>query len=184
MVCLTIYLKWTIFEGVAVDGSTSFVPTARCPIQCDSSDEEAADEEDEQLTPLSNNTPCTIPSKRGSSTSNTARNPSKRSKSPAVRLADNNMTRHNELMSNKIDLIQNLWQTREAREEAACTEHRRRVQEVYKMAVDLGVSAKATPELFAGVMHIVENDNRMVLFFTSDPDGRLFMMKQYSRVDN
>jgi hypothetical protein len=34
------------------------------------------------------------------------------------------------------------------------------------------------------VMHIVENDNRMVLFFTSDPDGRLFMMKQYSRVDN
>jgi hypothetical protein len=87
-------------------------------------------------------------------------------------------------MSNKIDLIQNLWQTREAREEAARTEHRRRVQEVYKMAADLGVSAKATPDLFAGVMHIVENDNRMELFFTSDPDGRLFMMKQYSRVDN
>jgi hypothetical protein len=173
-----------MFEGVAVDGSTSFVSAVRCSIQCDSSDEEATDEEDEQLTLLSNSTPRTIPSKRGSSTCSTARNPSKRSKSPAVRLADSNMTRHNELMSNKIDLIQNLWQTREAREEAARTEHRRRVQEVYKMAADLGVSAKATPDLFAGVMHIVENDNRMELFFTSDPDGRLFMMKQYSRVDN
>jgi phage terminase small subunit len=94
------------------------------------------------------------------------------------------MTCHNELMSNTIDLILILWQNREEREEAACTEHRRRVQEVYKMAADLGVSAKATPELFAGVMHIVENDNRMELFFTSNPDGRLFVMKQYSRVDN
>jgi hypothetical protein len=94
------------------------------------------------------------------------------------------MTCHNELMSNTIDLIQILWQNREEREEATCTEHRRRVQEVCKMAADLGVSAKATLELFAGVMHIVENDNRMELFFTSNPDGRLFMMKQYSRVDN
>jgi hypothetical protein len=64
-----------MFEGVAVDGSTSFVPAVRCSIQCDSSDEEATDEEDEQLTLLSNSTPRTIPSKRGSSTCSKAKGP-------------------------------------------------------------------------------------------------------------
>ena len=110
--------------------------------------------------------------------------PSKRSKSAAVRSVDSNMTRHNELMSNRNKLIHDLWRIREETEEAARTEHRTRVQKVYKLAADLGVSAETTPQLFHGVMHIVESDALMELFFIATPAERRFMMENYSRVNN
>ncbi|RLN07379.1 hypothetical protein C2845_PM11G05680 [Panicum miliaceum] len=158
-----------MFEHVAVDGSTSFVPAASTPIEVPSSDEEEGDEEveeeEEHFTPISTSTPRSNTSKRASSTSTTARSPSKRTKSPAVRSADSNMTRHNELMSDRNEILQNLWAKREEREEAARTEHRMRVAKVYKLAAELGVSAQATPDLFRGVMRVCEADNRMKLFF-------------------
>ncbi|EEC75453.1 hypothetical protein OsI_11999 [Oryza sativa Indica Group] len=66
-----------MFEGVAVDGSISFVATADQPVECDSSDEADDDEDDDELTPLS------VGNKRTSSTSTTASSPSKKSRSPA-----------------------------------------------------------------------------------------------------
>jgi hypothetical protein len=76
-----------MFTENTVDGSISFVSSDSGTIDLDgaSSDEEAADEQDDQLTPLS------IGNKRASSTSTTASSPSKRSKSPALRAMDNNM---------------------------------------------------------------------------------------------
>jgi hypothetical protein len=62
-----------MFTRVAVDGFTSFVAGERCPIDLDgeSSDEEAVDEQEDQLTPLS------IGTKRASSTSTTTSSPAK-----------------------------------------------------------------------------------------------------------
>lgn len=157
------YLEYMdrMFEHVAVDGSTSFVAAATNPIEVPSSDDEDADEEAEHLTPLSPSTPRSSSSKRSGSTSTTAHSPSKKSKGAAAREAASNMTRHNELLSDRTKLLKTLWQEREEREEATRTEHRRRVKQVYNLAAELGVSAETTPHLFHGVMRIVENDNRM-----------------------
>ncbi|KAG2551270.1 hypothetical protein PVAP13_9KG387101 [Panicum virgatum] len=119
---------------------TSFVPAAATLIEGDSTDEEEADEEGEQLAPLSTSTPRSNARKRASSTSTTARGPSKRSKIPAVRSADSIMTHRNKLMSKRNALIQDLRRKREEMEEAARTEHRTRVQKVHQLAADLGVS--------------------------------------------
>ena len=63
-------------------------------------------------------------------------------------------------------------------------EHRTRVQKVYKLAADLGVSAETTPQLFHEVMPIVESDALMELFFIATPAERRFMMENYLRVNN
>jgi len=70
-----------MFYGVAVDGSTSFVPRGSVTV-----DEE---EEEEPPKDLDLQTPVSITSnKRASSTSTTGSSPSKKSKSPAVRRMD------------------------------------------------------------------------------------------------
>jgi hypothetical protein len=107
--CLSTYLYWTrFFFGNAVDGSTSFVAGENGPIDLDGDDsgEEAADDEDDQLTPLS------IGTKRGSSTSTTASSPSKRSKSPTVRSYDTGMREHNDLSKDKISILENMLERR------------------------------------------------------------------------
>ena len=79
-------MNWTkIFHGVAVDGSTSFVPRGSVTV-----DEE---EEEQPLEDLDVQTPVSITSnKRASSTSTTSSSPSKKSKSPAVRSMDKFMS--------------------------------------------------------------------------------------------
>ena len=70
-----------MFYGVAIDGSTSFVPRGSVTV-----DEE---EEEQPLEDLDVQTPVSITSnKRASSTSTTGSSPSKKSKSPAVRSMD------------------------------------------------------------------------------------------------
>ena len=150
----------------------------------DTGDEEEDNEEDDPATPLGNSTPRSSGSKRASSTSTTARSPSKKSKSAAVQSVDTNMTRFNELVSGRNELLENLWRGREEREEAARTDHRNRVDKVYELAAELGVTAEATPDLFEGVMHTVESDNRMQLFFRANPAERRFLLQEYSRVKN
>ena len=74
-----------MFHGVAVDGSTSFVPGGSVTV-----DEE---EEEEPPEDLDVQTPVSITSnKRASNTSTTGSSPSKKSKSPAVRSMDKFMS--------------------------------------------------------------------------------------------
>jgi hypothetical protein len=96
-------------------GSTSFVAGESCPIDLNaaSSDEEATDDPDDQLTPLS------IGNKRASSTSTTASSPSKRSKSPVVRSMDNNMRTHNKLASRRVSLLENMLEQRRTKQQNA-----------------------------------------------------------------
>ena len=97
-----------MFTGNTVDGSTSFVAGECGSIDLDggSSDEEAADEQDDQVTPLS------IGNKRASSTSTTASSPCKRSKSPALRAMDNNMRTHNEIANRRLCLMESMFEHR------------------------------------------------------------------------
>jgi hypothetical protein len=85
-----------MFKGNTVDGTTSFVPTARQPsgLDDDYSDDEAGEEQEDDLTPMS------VGNKRNSSTSTSASSPSKRSKSQAVR----SMTTHNEISREMLQL--------------------------------------------------------------------------------
>jgi hypothetical protein len=98
-----------MFKGNTVDGSTSFVPAARETIDLndDDSDEEAGQEQEDGLTPMS------IGNKRTSSTSTTASSPSKRSKSPAVRSMSIQMNTHNDLSRERLQFMKE----RESRKE-------------------------------------------------------------------
>lgn len=165
-----------MFEHSAVDGSSSCVPAARSAQQVDSSDEDEDDDEDEETegadqsgTPLSASTPRNNPPKRASSTSSTARSPSKRHKSPAVRAAETIMDRQEVLHTKRTMTLAELYRERARQEEAARTEHRLRVQRVHTIAAEMGVTAATTPNLFRGVMNLVQNDSAMELFFTSGP---------------
>jgi hypothetical protein len=84
-----------------VDGTTSFVPAARETIDLndDDSDEEAGQEQEYGLTPMS------IGNKRSSSTSTAASSPSKRSKSPAVRSMTIQMNTHNDLSRERLQFM-------------------------------------------------------------------------------
>ena len=71
-----------MFHGVAVDGSTSFVPRGSVTVDEEEEEEEPPEDLDVQtLVSITSN-------KRASSTSTTGSSPSKKSKSPAVRSMD------------------------------------------------------------------------------------------------
>lgn len=79
-----------IFDSMAVDGSTAFVAGQDDAIDIDSSNEEAADELADMLTP-------SVGHKRANSTSTTASSPSKRSKSLAVHHYESGIREHNKI---------------------------------------------------------------------------------------
>jgi hypothetical protein len=134
-----------MFTRVTIDGSTSFVASESCPIDLDgeSFDEEAVDEQEDQLTPLS------IGTKRASSTSTTASSPSKRSKSPVVRSMDNNMREHNEIAMQKICLMESMFQQRKQDIKDARSALSKKVELVTQMAKEMGITA-TTLALFMG----------------------------------
>jgi hypothetical protein len=200
-----------MFEGVAVDGSTSFVATAEQPlepaidqlteepIECDSSDEADGDDQADELTPLS------VGTKRASSTSTTASSPSKKSKSPAVRAMDSRMSEYNEIARNKLSVLQNIWNARQAAlegERKALEEERRamheqriamqeqhnqldwKVRQVNELAKECGVTPSATPTLFMGVLEIIKEPSVMDLFIVTEPEGRMLIIKKYAGVNN
>jgi len=71
-----------MFHGVAIDGSTSFVPRGSVTVDEEEEEEEPPEDLDVQtLVSITSN-------KRASSTSTTGSSPSKKSKSPAVRSMD------------------------------------------------------------------------------------------------
>lgn len=167
-----------MFEGVAVDGSTSFVATADQPVECDSSDEADDDEDDDELTPLS------VDNKRTSSTSTTASSPSKKSRSPAVRVMDRNMSEYNEISRNKLSVLQTMMQVKQdaMQEERKAIE--RKVAKVNELGKECGVTPSETPTLFMGVLEIIKYQSVMDLFIVTEPEGRMLIIKKYAGVDN
>ena len=183
-----------MFEHASVDGSSACCAatrTAQQVEQVESSDEYEDDDEDDTNTeaeqtgtPHSVTTPPSNSSKRASSTSTTARSPSKRHKIRAVRAVSSSLIRHNEIQGDRNALIGKLFRERAEQEEAARNEHRLRVQRVYDLAEDIGVTPETTPELFRAVMALVKDDTHMELSFKATPAGRRFMLEEYKTVKN
>jgi len=95
-----------IFDSMAVDGSTAFVAGQDDAIDIDSSNEEAADEQADMLTPLS------VGYKRANSTSTTASSPSKCSKSPAVHHYESGIREHNKINRQRLAAFENAVESR------------------------------------------------------------------------
>jgi hypothetical protein len=167
-----------MFAGNTVDGSTSFVAGQSCPIALDvlSFDEEATDDPEDQLTPLS------IGNKRSSSTSTTASSLSKRSKSPAVRSMDNNMRTHNELASRRVSLLETLVEQR--KEEFVTTRSvlSPKISRVAEIAKEMGITHE-TPRLFKGLSTIIQNESYMDWFLANGPEERRIIIEQVAPVD-
>jgi hypothetical protein len=167
-----------MFEGVAVDGSSSFVAGESYPIdESDGSDEQQEEEEEDQLTPLSMGT------KRASSTSTTASSLSKRSKSPAVRAMDNNMREYNEISRYKVRVMQNIWQERNQVIQAQQMSMSMKIKQVTQLAMEAGASPK-TPKLWLGVLKIIQNESVMDFFLENGSEGRMLIIKDYTGVDS
>ena len=179
-----------MFEHASVDGSSACCAatrTAQQVEQVESSDEYEDDtntEAEQTGTPHSVTTPPSNSSKRASSTSTTARSPSKRHKIRAVRAISSSLIHHNEIQGDRNALIGKLFREMAEQEEAARNEHRLRVQRVYDLAEDIGVTPETTPELFRAVMALVKDDTHMELSFKATPAGRRFMLEEYKTVKN
>jgi hypothetical protein len=156
-----------MFTGNTVDGSTSFVAGESDTIDLDgaSSDEAAAAEQADLLTPLS------VGNKRSSSTSTTISGPSKRSKSPAVRSLDNTMRTHNEIANHRLCLLENMMDIK-----------KQKIERVTQLAREMGIGAK-TPTLFRGLHNIILNESEMDFFLACGPKERMMIIEQAAPVD-
>lgn len=166
-----------MFDGVAVDGSMSFVAGESNRIDCDSCDEDPGNENEDQLTPRS------VGTKRTSSTSTTASTPTKRSKSLAVRSMDNNMREYNEIARHKVNVMQTIWQQRNQAIQDQQMALTLKVKKVTQLAKECGATSK-TPKLWLGVLKIIQNESVMDFFLESDPEGRMIIIKDFAGVDN
>lgn len=157
-----------MFYGVAVDGSTSFVPGGSVTV----------DEEEEELTEDSEvQTPISITSnKRASSTSTTGSRPSKKSKSPVVRNMERFMpefarihAERNQLFQRHLDAKQKVTQ----QEEAARVET---IKYVRQLAKESGVDEDS--ELWSKVFRISKDPWSLDwIIHTSTLNGRLNFIK-------
>jgi hypothetical protein len=162
-----------MFEGVAVDGSSSFVAGESYPIDESGGSDEQQDEEEDQLTPLS------VGTKRASSMSTIASSPSKRSKSPVVRSMDNNMREYNEISRYKVRVMQNIWHKRNQVIQAQQMSLSMKIKQVTQLAMEAGTSPK-TPKLWLGVLKIIQNESIMDFFLENDSEGRMLIIKDYA----
>ena len=174
-----------MFEGVAGDGSTAYVPSAN---------EEFKEEEEPSLnvqTPVSSNS-----NKRASTASTCASSPNKKSKSKsqAIKLMDkviSEQTRigedRNKMMERHVEL-----QERKAEMKAImkkrCREEKRKEEEdeveiVQQMARDCGVQPNNI-RLWYTVLQICKDKKTMTFFKKTDPDARKGFIEYYASVNN
>ena len=178
-----------MFEGVAVDGSTAYVPGSN-----EEFEEEEYYEEEPSMnvhTPISSNS-----NKRASSTSTCASSPNKKtkSKSQAIKLMDkviSEQTRigedRNKMMERQVEL-----QERQAEMKAIMKrrgrEEKRKEEEVevdlvQQMARDCGVQPHNT-RLWYTVLQICKDKKTMTFFKKTDPDARKDFIEFLANVNN
>ena len=174
-----------MFKGNTVDGTTSFVPAARETIDLndDDSDEEAGQEQEDELTPMS------VGNKRTSSTSTTASSPSKRSKSPAVRAMTIQMTTHNDLSRERLQFFKERESRREEVLQRLVKDKSWKITECTRIALqELGISS-TTKTLFSELHKLVQSETEMDFFLAQDTkEGKMHVIElnipQTGPVDN
>jgi hypothetical protein len=163
-----------MFKGNIVDGTTSFVPAARdgTGFDADDSEDEAPDQQEDALTPMS------VGNKRNSSTSTTASSPSKKSKSPAVRSMSTQMTAHNDISRERLELYKATQTKKNEMIQRLLRDKSWKIAECTRIAQDdLGISP-TTRSLFAGLHNLIQSETEMDFFLAQNtPEAKLHVIE-------
>jgi len=60
----------------------------------------------------------------------------------------------------------------------------RKVEKVYQLATEAGVTPTSEPVLFTAIMDLIKCDRTMTLFIATNAAGRLLMLKKIAEVNN
>ena len=166
-----------MFLGVAVDGSSAYCAGQNNPTQIISSEEEEEDYDDANLTPAS------CGSKRSTSTRSTGTSPSKKLRSPALRLMDRNMSNFGVILENKNHVMRDIWNDMKKviKDKQAALDIK--ISKVLAMARQVGAT-EATPDLWIGVMKIIQSERVMSFFIQSTEEGHLAVIRHHAGVGN
>jgi hypothetical protein len=174
-----------MFMGVAVDGSTSYVPGQSTPYEDISSDDEEECEEVEadQLTPLSSGSKRTSSTRSTPSIRSTAASPKKKVKSPAVRAMVEGMKDFNVNAKDRTAVVVEYLTLRRKDKEDDRAAKLELCDRIARMARECGVT-EANVELWVGVLKLLKDDIGINLFLVSNPAGRKAIIESYVRVHN
>lgn len=170
-----------IFEGVAVDGSTSYVPGQsniddhRAPMEHEDEDSGFEDmEATMEQSPMSSNS-----RKRASSTSTTAESPSKKSKSPMVKMMKDYISFSSKNAAERNEYLKAAYTEKQHRKSQMSFS----VRQFQQLAVECGVE-ETDPEYYA-ISQICKDDYSREFFVNmTTPEGRLAFLKRYCRQHN
>jgi ABC-type enterochelin transport system substrate-binding protein len=163
-----------MFLGVAVIGETAYAPSRRNAALYVSSD----DEEDVH-TPQSTRSKRTYSSL---STCSTAIGPSKRSRSPAVRM-NKNMRNLTVSLDNRTEVMKEIWSKRKQVMQDKQKEKLRNIDLVLELAKEARAS-EDNERQWIGVLMITQSKATMRVFIKSSPKGRMTIINHYAGVVN
>ena len=166
--------------GVAVDGTSSYIPGDENPLDDIPSDEEEDSEEDHDL-----HTPHSIGSKRTSNSSqslrSTASSPNKKMKSPAVRAMVSQLQLHNDIQTQRNVAMEGFICKRQEEKQAEESKLEKHLDTIMDAARACGVT-EDNAQLWVGVLKIAKDKAAAYFFLRSLPPGRKALIEHYSRV--
>lgn len=163
-----------MFLGVAVTGETAYAPSRRnAPLYVSSDDDEDV------------HTPQSTGSKRSYSslsTRSTAASPSKRGRSPAVRMNEGirNLTVS---LDNRTEALKEIWHERNQAVEKKKNDKMDTIDQVIQLAKEAGATEENERQ-WIGVLMITQNEAAMRMFIKSEAKGRMAIIKHYAGVIN
>jgi len=163
-----------MFLGVAVIGETAYAPSRRnAPLYVSSDDDEDV------------HTPQSTRSKRSYnslSTRSTAASPSKRGRSPAVRMNEGirNLTVS---LDNRTEALKEIWHERNQAVEKKKNDKMDTIDQVIQLAKEAGATEENERQ-WIGVLMITQNEAAMRMFIKSEAKGRMAIIKHYAGVVN
>jgi hypothetical protein len=170
-------LLHTIFDDVAVDGSTAYVPG-----QVDLEEQEEEDEDDDRFD-LDHSPVSSGSRKRASSSSTSATSPAKKSKSPMVRIFRNLLAQQKEQQDLKLSFM-----ARQAEERRKFIQEKEQQQasdleRIRQLALEAGVQC-GSPE-YLSIGFLTDDRNMKGLFLACNtPESRLQFIKGYMKIMN
>ncbi|PVH62342.1 hypothetical protein PAHAL_3G268100 [Panicum hallii] len=169
-----------MFMGVAIDGSSSYVPGDEDPVDVTPNDEEEDSEDDHSLqTPQSTGSKRTRDSSQ--SLRSTATSPNKKTKSPAVRAMVSQMQLHNEIQTQRNAAMEGFMTKRLQVKQAEEAKMEKQFDTIMEAARDCGVT-EDNAQLWIGVLKIAQDKGASYFFLRSLPHGRKALIEHYARV--
>jgi hypothetical protein len=163
-----------IFEGVAVDGTSSYVPGQ--PEQHDAEEDDGPHHFD---FPTDETPRSTGSNKRGSSTSTTGASPSKKSKSVYFNMFRSMVQQNSEVSGTKLQMMKERQAEKKMKEQQETTQHEAAIQWGLEAGIEPG-----SPE-FLALGYLCERPIMMRLFFKCQtPEQRIAFIRRYMKAEN